>query len=318
LIPCFFLGTLIRANRAIRHFRAEKGMKRYYSSRDLAEMLSVNESTIKRWSDTGYIQCNRTKGGHRRFSLQSVIQFVQQNKLELPELAAQMFTGQDIRTNLVAGNTDVLVPRLKEAALGGNLAESLGILHAGLASKLNLLALYEDVVFPVLREIGDDWASHSITIDVEHLASQTIRDAIVRLQSSIHREPENALAALLVCFEGQLHDIVLQCVASYLQSRGWKTMNLGQSTPTASVLSAIKKRKPDLVVLSALFVDRKKKFVRDVNTKIYPTTHRIGAKLMVGGAKMKSMFGDRLKADLVSDSIHDLIELSDPKLYRRK
>jgi excisionase family DNA binding protein len=291
-------------------------MKRYYSSRELAEIFAVNESTIKRWSDTGYIECNRTKGGHRRFSIQSVMQFVQQNKLEVPELAARLFTGQDLRTNLVAGNTDVLVPRLKEAALAGNLGEALGILRAGLASKPNLLALYEEVVFPVLVHIGDDWASKAITIDVEHLASLTIRDAIIRLQSSIHREPENGLSALLACYEGQLHDIVLQCVASYLQSRGWKTLNLGQSTPTPSILAAIKKRKPDLIVLSALVVDREKKFLRDVNQKIVPVSHRVGATLAVGGAKMKSKYGDRLKSDFVSESIADFEEISNPKHYQ--
>lgn len=293
-------------------------MKRHYSSRELAEMLSVNESTIKRWSDTGYLECNRTKGGHRRFSLQSVIQFVHQHKIEVPEISMQVFTGRDLKMNLVAGNTDVLVPRLKQAALAGNLTTSLDILRAGLTSKPHLLALYEDVVFSVLREIGDDWASHSITIDIEHLASQTIRDAIVRLQSSVHKEPSNDLTALLVCYEGQLHDIVLQCAASYLQSRGWRTYNLGQSTPTRSVLSAIKKRKPDLLLLSALVVDREKKFVSDVNLKIYPATHRAGALLIVGGASVKSRFADRLKADFVSESIMDLEKLSDPKLYRKR
>jgi MerR family transcriptional regulator, light-induced transcriptional regulator len=275
----------------------------------------VNESTIKRWSDTGYIECNRTKGGHRRFSIQSVIQFVQENKIEVPELAAQLFSGQDLRTNLVAGNTDVLVPRLKEAALAGNLADALGILRAGLASKPNLLALYDEVVFPVLTQIGDDWASKLITVDVEHLASMTIRDAIVRFQSSIHREAENGLSALLVCYEGQFHDIVLQCIASYLQSRGWKTLNLGQSTPTSAILAAIKKRKPDLVVLSAVVLDHERKFVSDVNQKILPASHRAGAKLAVGGPGMRSKYGTRLKSDFVSETIADFVEWSNPKIY---
>ncbi|MCX6134018.1 MAG: cobalamin-dependent protein [Ignavibacteriales bacterium] len=290
-------------------------MKRYYSSRQLAEIFAVNESTIKRWSDTGYIECNRTKGGHRRFSIQSVMQFVQQNKLEVPELAAELFTGRNLKLNLVAGNTDVLVPRLKDAALGGNLSDTLSILRAGLATKPNLLALYEEVVFPVLAQIGNDWASKSITVDVEHLASMTIRDAIVRLQSSIHREPENGLSVLLACYDGQLHDIVLQCIASYLQSRGWKVFNLGQSTPTPSLLAAIKKRKPDLVVLSALIVDHERQFLRDVNNKILPACHRVGAKLAVGGAQMKSRFGDRLKPEFVSESIADFEDMSEPKHY---
>ena len=292
-----------------------EAMKRHYSSRELAELLAVNESTVKRWSDTGYIECSRTKGGHRRFSIQSVIRFVQENKMQMPGMATQILTSQDIRENLVVGNTEVLAPRLKVAALSGDLAGALSILRAGLVSKPNPLALYEDVVFPVLRGIGDEWASGAITIDVEHLASQTIRDAIVRLQSSVHREPEHELVALIACFEGQLHDIVPLCIAGYLQSRGWKTYNLGQSTPTASILTAIKKRKPDLVVVSALVVDEEKKFVRDVNQKILPASHRIGAKLVVGGGNMKTKFGSRLRADFVSESIRDLETISDPKLY---
>jgi len=290
-------------------------MNRYYSSRELAELLAVNESTVKRWSDSGYIKCSRTKGGHRRFPIQSVIRFVQENKMHVPELAAQIFMAQGVRENLVAGKTEVLAPGLKAAALSGNLTDALGILRAGLASKPSLLALYDDVVFRVLREIGEEWASGAITVDVEHLASQTIRDAIVRLQSSVYREPENELVALLACFEGQLHDIVPLCIASYLQSRGWKTYNLGQSTPTASILTAIQKRKPDLVVVSALVVDQEKKFLRDVNQKILRTSHRIGAKLLVGGGKMKTKLGGRLRADFVSDSIRDLETISDPALY---
>jgi excisionase family DNA binding protein len=291
-------------------------MNRYYSSRELAELLGVNESTVKRWSDAGYITCRRTKGGHRRFPIQSVIRFVQENKMQVPELASQMLTAQDIREVLVAGNTEVLAPRLKVAALSGSLTDALGILRAGLASKPNLLALYDDVVFRVLREIGEEWASGAITVDVEHLASQTIRDAIVRLQSSVYKEPEHELSALIACFESQLHDIVPLCIASYLQSRGWQTYNLGQSTPTVSILAAIKKRKPHLVVVSALVVDQEKKFLRDVNQKILRTSHRVGAKLVVGGGKMKTKFGSRLRADFVSESIRDLETISDLRLYR--
>ncbi len=32
------------------------------------EILGVNESTVRRWADSGEIQCFRTPGGHRRFA----------------------------------------------------------------------------------------------------------------------------------------------------------------------------------------------------------------------------------------------------------
>ena len=91
--------------------------------------------------------------------------------MEIPELAVREFAQQEVRTNLVAGNTDVLAPRLMSAALVGGLADSLSILRAGLASKPDILSLYEDVVFPVLQQIGNDWASGALSVDQEHLAS---------------------------------------------------------------------------------------------------------------------------------------------------
>lgn len=281
-------------------------MKRYYSSRELAEFLAVNESTVKRWSDMGDIECIRTRGGHRRFPLQSVLRFVQENKMEIPELATREFSQQELRTNLVAGNTDVLAPKLKSAALVGGLADALSILRAGLASKPDVLSLYEDVVFPVLQQIGNDWVSGAISVDQEHLASQTIRDAIVRLQSSLHHEPLTGTSALLACYEGETHDIVLQCIASYFAVKGWKVYNLGQNTPAKSIVEAIKRYKPTLVVVSALLVNHERKFLRDVNQTILRAAHRAGGKLVIGGPDLRSRFGLRLKADIVSESMRDI------------
>jgi MerR family transcriptional regulator, light-induced transcriptional regulator len=292
-------------------------MKRFYSSRELAEVFSVNESTIKRWADTGYIDCIRTKGGHRRFPIQSVMRFVQENKMEVPELASRVFANQELRTNLVAGNTDVLAPKLKQAALTADVDESLALLRAGLASKPHVLALFDDVVFPALTEIGHDWSTGKISVDVEHIASQTIRDALTRLQSSVHHESPNGHVALLSCFEGQLHDITLICSSIYLQSKGWKVFNLGQSTPTESLIHAVRAHKPQLILLTVLTVDQERKFVLAVNNKIAPAARRSGAKLAVSGYHLKSRFSGRVHADFLSESILDLEDIADLRLYSK-
>jgi methanogenic corrinoid protein MtbC1 len=235
--------------------------------------------------------------------------------MDVPELASQLFSSQQLRTNLVAGNTDVLVPNMKSSAMEGNLMECLGILRAGLASKPDLIALFHEVVFPVLTSIGDDWASGELSIDAEHLATHTIRDAIIRLQSSVHMDPFNGRTALLACYEGQLHDIVLSCASIYLQSRGWRVFNLGQSTPAESIVRAITSHKPQLVIVSVFQLDQERKFLIAMNKKIAPASHRLGAKLVVGGPQLRSRFAHRLQADLVSDSLLDLKEIAAPDQY---
>ncbi|HSQ75743.1 MAG TPA: helix-turn-helix domain-containing protein [Bacteroidota bacterium] len=58
-----------------------------YSSRDLARLFSVDESTIRRWADSGKLKCSRTLGHHRRFSIALVSEFASTYHLDvnLPE-----------------------------------------------------------------------------------------------------------------------------------------------------------------------------------------------------------------------------------------
>ena len=46
--------------------------ERTYSTREVAQMWNVSESTVKRWADTSGLHCYRTPGGHRKFRPASV------------------------------------------------------------------------------------------------------------------------------------------------------------------------------------------------------------------------------------------------------
>ena len=56
--------------------------KKLYSTADLAKLLSIDASTVKRWADSGRLQCYKTIGGHRRFSLEQIQSFVSDYHLE--------------------------------------------------------------------------------------------------------------------------------------------------------------------------------------------------------------------------------------------
>jgi predicted site-specific integrase-resolvase len=42
---------------------------KYYPSREVARILGVHPDTLRRWSDTGEINCIRTKSGQRRYDV---------------------------------------------------------------------------------------------------------------------------------------------------------------------------------------------------------------------------------------------------------
>jgi excisionase family DNA binding protein len=55
----------------------------YYTTRELATLFRANESTIKRWANKGALKCFKTPGGHRKFTPQHVLDFVQKYHFEL-------------------------------------------------------------------------------------------------------------------------------------------------------------------------------------------------------------------------------------------
>ena len=53
---------------------------RYLNSKEVSEILGVNVSTLKRWTDNGKIDCHKTAGGHRKFTMQNVRDYYKDNK----------------------------------------------------------------------------------------------------------------------------------------------------------------------------------------------------------------------------------------------
>lgn len=56
---------------------------RSFSPRELAEVVGVSESSVKRWADAGRIGAGRTVGGHRRIPLRDAVRFIRSNGLRV-------------------------------------------------------------------------------------------------------------------------------------------------------------------------------------------------------------------------------------------
>ena len=66
------------------------------------EILGVNESTVRRWADSGEIRCFRTPGGHRRFAEEDLLTLTRGEGEHVLEAAAV----RRIRRRLQSGGKD--------------------------------------------------------------------------------------------------------------------------------------------------------------------------------------------------------------------
>lgn len=107
-----------------------------------------------------------------------------------------------------------------------------------------------EVLLPALRHVGERWASGAIGVGQEHLFSVTVERW---LHSKVRpvAPATGAPLALLACGPGEAHALALDALETLLNHRGWATDNLGASTPTSSLRTAVRVLRPTAVVVVA-------------------------------------------------------------------
>ncbi len=224
-----------------------------YSSRDVAVMLGVNESTVKRWSDEGWISCFKTPGGHRKYRMSDVAEFARARGYKPVGLELSSFNADEsmrIRLAAMERRFDTLAVIYREVALGGEgerLADLAGHLYA---AGISFAEICDRIVGPSMRRIGGEWEKGELEVNREHAASHATIEMLNRLRPSLRALPARGTA---VCgtLPGELHDIPLLCVRMALEMEGWRTYYVGGNIPAASLADAIRAHNPGIVCLSA-------------------------------------------------------------------
>lgn len=72
-------------NAAASATRARDGETRWVNLARACEVLGVNESTVRRWADSGQIRCFRTPGGHRRFAEEDLFALIDGHRRRQPD-----------------------------------------------------------------------------------------------------------------------------------------------------------------------------------------------------------------------------------------
>lgn len=246
----------------------------------VAARLGVSAATLRSWgSRYGLDPAIRSAGGHRRYSAPDVARLTEMQAL----VANGASPAEAARTVLVGGPQDrndgpavepgkigeqqrvprkrggpggrvLAVPTGSDAARG--LARAAGRLDAASISTIagqhlketGTRATWDDVLRPVLAAAGTAWARTGTGIDVEHLLSETIIDAL-RLHRAQQPVPSPLPPVLLAGSASELHVLPLHVVAAALAERGVPTLLLGARVPGAALASAARRTRASAVFL---------------------------------------------------------------------
>lgn len=109
--------------------------------------------------------------------------------------------------------------------------------------------VFERVIAPALRLIGQKWYAGEISVAHEHLASQRL-SGLLRDVLRLGPENDGADRALLGCFADDEHELGLLGVAVRVAELGYRPVFLGARTPPSAIRSALAATSPKVVGLS--------------------------------------------------------------------
>jgi DNA-binding transcriptional MerR regulator len=109
--------------------------------------------------------------------------------------------------------------------------------------------VYQRVIGPTMRTVGDRWHEGRFSVAQEHMATEALGSA-ARDMLRLLDPPSSAPEAIVACFADEDHALPLYGVAFALVQWGYRPVLLGAKTPPSAIRHAVESIQPALVALS--------------------------------------------------------------------
>ncbi|MDT8369933.1 MAG: excisionase family DNA-binding protein [Longimicrobiales bacterium] len=241
----------------------------------VAELLDVHPSTVKRWCNDDELSSDKTEGGHRRIHLADALGLARERGIPTfldPFVPYEGHVWQAITDAAESGSFD----RVHALALGwldrGRI-ERIGHLFHELGRHPRIpFELFADLgIRDFMVRIGELWEGGQLRAGEEHITTGILVDTLLRLrdespaigtgvgEGSIRKahlvapptgtddrhstlsSPAPAAVAVVGAMEGDRHALAPLCVRIVLERRGWRVLYLGADVPVED-FSAIQRQ----------------------------------------------------------------------------
>jgi len=255
------------------------------STADVARMFSVTETTVKRWADEGTLRCHRTPGGHRKFEMRHIVEFSEKNNFD-PVGTLEVVGGDRISAAMqlavLSRDFQALAREFVERSLSPSRTDLYSFLSFLYEHKIHLWEIFDLVVAPGMREIGERWSRGEIGINHEHRASYETVEALAKMQSRISIRPAERRAVVLAALGEEQHEIGLRCASYLFEAEGWRTHYLGARIPAQAVIASLHELVPAVVCLSASQADHLQA-LRQALADLIATARTLHTQIIIGG-----------------------------------
>jgi excisionase family DNA binding protein len=262
----------------------------FFNTNDVAQMLQVDKSTVKRWADEGKIKCFRTPGGHRKFSSDDVYGFMSSFHygVSAAQPASQGDSDETIIKKIVEKKEfNVLASVCFNSAIKGKKDEALALFFEVYRAGVDLPSIFENILRPTLKRIRDTFIARKISPIELQMANNVLTSSVVQFGDMIRRQPKNNRSIILVSTDVDKNDVEMNALSTLFEVQGFSVMNVGTGVNVDSVNQLIHRTKPYAVCLCVRATENSDDLVKEIETVLHTTNDNM-TRLIVGGGKKES------------------------------
>jgi corrinoid protein of di/trimethylamine methyltransferase len=168
--------------------------------------------------------------------------------------------------------------------------------------------IIDESMIPAMEAIGKEFEAGRVFVPNLLLSARAMKSALDILKPLMLAGQTTTLGTVVIgTVKGDLHDIGKNLVASMLEGRGFKVVNLGTDVSKERFIEAAKENNADIIAMSALLtttMDYMKEVVDAVKAD------GLKVKTMIGGAPVTAEFAASIGADGFSTNANEAVEVA--------
>ena len=223
---------------------------KYLNSKEVSDILGVNISTLKRWTDNGTIDCHKTAGGHRKFTMQNIRDYYSKNKKASKSDAINLknFEHKKIFEMIKKKNYVDLSYKLADASIESDEQAVQTIITGSYMNNISIIDLCDQII-----DAGSMIVENALHQNyISHTEAFISRKTITRVTESLNADKPNGefngLNALCVNFEDNLPDLGVVMSEVILRHKGYNVFNTGSHAELGDLESVVKKKEINLIL----------------------------------------------------------------------
>jgi excisionase family DNA binding protein len=233
---------------------------KYLTTTEVARLCRVSDATVKRWEGAGFLKSERTSGKHRRFRAEEIARFQREQGLGQKTCHGDQSVSSSVARRKNKSNADA---SLFDLLISGCEEESANLIIGAFLQGAVLTEIFDDLISPAMRRIGELWYRGELSVAQEHLATRAAHYSVHKLRASLPLPEMKQKTAFCAAFEGDLHELPTHLAQLTIENEGWEVMNFGANTPLFSLNEEILQYKPQAVCLSATYLAEFERLSRD-------------------------------------------------------